>query len=157
MVRDKNLQPLSRQHHNGLLMVLLLSKGEKKHADLRIMGDFILDGWQKELKEHFIMEEDILVPALQDKDFDRKYTDRLLSEHSQIRSIIKKIEEGLFTTEDLHFFYQTLEQHIRFEERIYFPEAEKILDPEELQRIGLLLHAGSAKNCMDYPVKFWEY
>jgi len=156
MKRDRNLQPLSRQHHNGLLMALLLSKGEKKHADLKIMGDFILDGWKKELKDHFLMEEKILMPALQDKVFNHELSNRVLSEHDQIRMIISRIEQGLFTTTDLHQFHQTLEQHIRFEERIYFPEAEKILSMEELQRIGLLLYQGETGNCTDYPVKFWE-
>ena len=60
MQRNKNLQPLSRQHHNGLLMVLLLSKGVRKQANIQVMADFILDAWQKELQQHFKMEEEFL-------------------------------------------------------------------------------------------------
>jgi hemerythrin-like domain-containing protein len=155
MKRDKNLQPLSRQHHNGLLMALLLSKGMKKNADLKVMADFILDAWQKELHQHFIAEEGILLPALSGKAFNHELTARILSEHNQIRSIIKRILEDQFTTEDLRLFFQTLERHIRFEERIYFPAAEKILDPDELHRIGESLYRSEAMNCMDYPIKFW--
>jgi len=41
MKRNKNLYPLSHQHHNGLMAVLLLEKGVKKNAELKIMNDFI--------------------------------------------------------------------------------------------------------------------
>ena len=156
MKRDKNLQPLSRQHHNGLLMVLLLSKGEKRQADLQIMAEFILEMWNKDLKEHFIAEETILIPALKNKSFNEIYTQRLLSDHAQIRLVVDKIEQGHFSNIYLNEFIVTLEKHIRFEERIYFPEVEKILSSDELEEIGLRLLETTSINCMDYPVKFWE-
>src|SRR5688572_28412345 len=115
MKRDKNLQPLSRQHHNGLMVALLLLKGTHRNADLKVMADFILDAWHKELKQHFIMEEKILIPALSQKSFDHKLTDRLLTEHEKLRSIMEKIQQGNFTVADINRFAQSLEQHIRFE------------------------------------------
>lgn len=156
MKRDRNLQPLSRQHHNGLLIVLLLSKGQKKEASIQVMAKFILEMWYKELKEHFLAEESILIPALTLKSFNEQYTQRLLSEHNQIRYIVNKIEEGLFSPVYLNEFINTLETHIRFEERIYFPEVEKTLNNDELEKVGQMLHESASVNCMDYPVKFWE-
>ena len=156
MKRDENLQPLSRQHHNGLLMALLLSKGIKRNADPHTMADFILEGWDMELKHHFIMEEDILIPALKGKTFDPALTDRLLSEHEQIRSLVGLITKGEFNVEDISKFSGLLEQHIRFEERVYFPEAERHLSNEELSQLGPLLQDTKDLNCINYPIKFWE-
>jgi hemerythrin-like domain-containing protein len=156
MKRDRNLQSLSRQHHNGLLIVLLLSKGQQKQADIQVMARFILDMWNKELKGHFIAEESILVPALTQKSFNKQHTRRLLSEHEHIRDIVNKIEEGLFSPFYLNDFINTLERHIRFEERIYFPQVEKTLNSHELETVGQKLHESASVNCMDYPVKFWE-
>ena len=156
MKRDENLQPLSRQHHNGLLMTLLLSKGVKKNANVDTMADFVLDSWEKELNQHFKLEEEILLPALKEKTFDRALTDRLLSEHLEIRSLVTRIKKADFTVDDISDFSRLLEQHIRFEERVYFPEAEKQLTPEELKRIGSLLKDTEDSNCINYPIKFWE-
>ena len=156
MKRDKNLQPLSRQHHNALLMVLLLSKGQRKQADIPIMAKFILDMWHLDLKEHFFAEENILIPALKHTSFNENYTERLLSEHAHIKLVINRIENGLFSNVFLNDFIETLEQHIRFEERVYFPEVEKILSREKLEDLGHKLYETVSVNCMDYPVKFWE-
>lgn len=156
MKRDENLQPLSRQHHNGLLMTLLLSKGVKKNANLSTMADFVLDSWNKELNQHFTLEEEILLPALKEKTFDPTLTGRLLAEHQQIRSIVNRIKKGDYTVDDISDFSRLLEQHIRFEERVYFPEAEKGLSKEELKHIGSLLQDTEDLNCMNYPIKFWE-
>ena len=156
MKRDENLQPLSRQHHNGLLMTLLLTKGVKKNADLNTMADFVLDSWEKELNQHFKLEEEILLPALKEKTFDPTLTDRLLSEHLEIRSLVSRIKKDDFTVDDISDFSRLLEQHIRFEERVYFPEAEKQLTHEELKRIGSLLQDTEDSNCINYPIKFWE-
>ena len=57
MKRDDNLYPLSWQHHNGLMTVLLLKKGVQKMADLQVMHQFIDQLRQQELDEHFETEE----------------------------------------------------------------------------------------------------
>ena len=62
--------------------------------------------------------------------------------------------QGLAYTEEA--FATLLEQHIRFEERTYFPEVEKILTEKQLRQIGEHLQNDDHTNCMNYPVKFWE-
>jgi len=156
MKRHPQLQPLSRQHHNGLLMVLLITKGLKKKASLSVMNDFISKGWEEELKEHFEMEESILLPALRDKSFDPLLTEQLITEHHQIRSLIEKVKTNNTTVNDLESFASLLEKHIRFEEKVFFPKAEQVLTEKELLDIGNRLHEDRSKNCINYPVKFWE-
>src|SRR5690348_1073538 len=155
MKRHQQLQPLSRQHHNGLLAALLLKKGMAKAADANVMTAFIIDFWNNDLKEHFENEEQFLIPALPDT-FDKNLNAQLLQEHAQLRAYIEALKidpADIFTIEN---FTALLEKHIRFEERIYFPEAEKILSEEQLQKIGEQLKNEEGENCINYPVKFWE-
>ncbi len=156
MKRHQQLQPLSRQHHNGLLMALLIKKGMKKKASLSLMNDFINNGWNEELKEHFEMEETVLLPALRQKSFDPLLTDQLISEHRQIRLLVEKTFVNQATEAELESFASLLEKHIRFEEQIFFPKAEEILTEKELMEIGRQLHEDRSKNCINYPIKFWE-
>ena len=103
-----------------------------------------------------MLEEAVLVPALQSSSFDQSLTQQLLSEHGQIRTIIAHIQQGVYTKDELAAFASLLEQHIRFEERTYFPEAEKVLDAGALKRVGEQLLEEHIYNCINYPIKFWE-
>ena len=155
MKRHEKLQPLSRQHHNGLLAALLLKKGMAKAARANAMAAFIIDFWNKDLQEHFKSEELFLVPSLMNTSFDKNLNDQLLQEHALIRSYIDSLRSNTDDISTIKAFTELLEKHIRFEERIYFPEAEKILSEEQLQKIGEQLK-DEGENCMNYPVKFWE-
>jgi len=156
MKRHEQLQPLSRQHHNGLLMALLIKKGLAKNASLTVINDFIVKGWEGELKDHFEMEETVLLPALRNKPFDPLLIEQLLTEHAQIRSLVTKAEANKNTAEDLQLFSSLLEKHIRFEEKQFFPKAEEVLSEKELFAIGSQLHEDLSRNCINYPQKFWE-
>lgn len=157
MKRHQHLQPLSRQHHNGLLAALLLNKGIKKSAGLQVMADFILGFWEHDLKAHFEKEETILLPALKGTAFEETLTRRLLNEHAALRSYIYSLQNNFTAVEVISDFATLLEVHIRFEERIYFPATEIALSEEQLSAIGAALHEIESLNwCMDYPVKFWE-
>jgi len=156
MKRHEQLQPLSRQHHNGLLAALLLKKGITKAADANVMTAFIIDFWKNDLKEHFENEEQVLIPALNNTAFDKNLNDQLLQEHAQLRSYIDALKNNADNILTIQSFATLLEKHIRFEERIYFPEAEKMLSEEQLQKIGEQLKDEEGENCINYPVKFWE-
>lgn len=156
MKRNPHLQPLSRQHHNGLLIALLLAKGVRKNASATVMMDFICFNWKEDLQEHFELEENVLLPALTNTSFDHALTSQLLDEHRQIRDWVKKASSHEMSMDDLSAFSSLLDRHIRFEERVFFPAAEQILEESELTKIGLLLHDEHSKNCIHYPIKFWE-
>lgn len=155
MKRHKELQPLSRQHHNGLLAALLLKKGIAKAADKNVMAAFILDLWKQDLKQHFESEEEFLIPALTNTSFDEALNKYLLEEHKLLRSYINSLQNEEPSISVIESFAKLLEQHIRFEERVYFPAAEEVLSEEQLKHIGEQLKDEDA-NCINYPVKFWE-
>jgi hemerythrin-like domain-containing protein len=156
MKRHQQLQPLSRQHHNGLLASMLLKKGIKKAADPKEMAAFIIDFWQNDLEDHFKAEEDFLLPALAAIDFDTSLTNILKEEHALLRSYILSQKQNPNNISNIISFADLLEQHIRFEERKLFPAAEKSLSEDQLQQLGKHLHDGDEQNCINYHVKFWE-
>lgn len=156
MKRHQQLHPLSRQHHNGLLAALLLKKGISKSADANVMTAFIINFWNNDLKEHFEREEQVLISALVDTSFDKNLNDQLLQEHAQLRSFIDALKKNPADISTIQSLATLLEKHIRFEERIYFPEAEKILSDEQLKKVGEQLNHEEGVNCINYPVKFWE-
>ena len=156
MKRDKNLIPLSHQHHNGLMAVLLLEKGVKKNAELKIMNDFIIYCWEEELENHFIAEEKSFDPSLLHLPQLQELYDRMISEHQQIRSIINAIKQRVESMELVQTFHTLLENHIRFEERILFPFIQELADETVLSSLGeQLVHLPNG-NCNNYFVKFWE-
>ena len=156
MKRHQQLQPLSRQHHNGLLAAMLLKKGIKKAADPKDMAAFIIDFWQNDLEDHFKAEEDFLLPALAAIDFDRPLINILKEEHEQIRFYVRALKQDADNINIITSFADLLEHHIRFEERQLFPAAEKSLTEEQLQQLGKHLHDGDEQNCINFQIKFWE-
>jgi len=156
MKRHQQLQPLSREHHNGLLASLLLKKGIAKDADVNTMTAFIADFWRNDLAVHFEKEETVLLPALRHTLFGEYLNRRLLEEHELLRSYIHDLQGKEPTVSLINAFAELLEQHIRFEERIFFPEAEKKLSEEQLKQLGEQLEDDEVSNCINYPLKFWE-
>lgn len=156
MKRHLQLQPLSRQHHNGLLIALLLSKGVKRKADRLEMASFIVHNWETELKEHFQLEETVLLPILVRHNFEPALVEKLKAEHRILSGLAKEAVNGSITIDQIEFFASLLTEHIRFEERQFFPAAEKILSEVEMEDIGELLKESDEKNCMQYPIRFWE-
>ncbi len=156
MKREQQLQPLSHQHHNGLMAVLLLKKGVEKQADTTVMDDFIVSVWNGELRNHFIKEEVYLHPhVLQIPSLMEKY-ELMKAEHHQIRHLIDAIRNGDSNTALITDFYTLLEKHIRFEERELFPFIQEHIQQEQLDELGRNLQVLESKACSDYPVKFWE-
>ncbi len=156
MKREQQLQPLSHQHHNGLMAALLLKKGVEKQADTTVMDDFIVSVWNAELRNHFIKEEVYLHPhVLQIPSLMEKY-EQMKTEHHQIRHLIDAIRNEDSNVTRIIDFYTLLEKHIRFEERELFPFIEEHIQPEQLNELGRNLQVLERKVCSDYPVKFWE-
>ena len=156
MKRDQNLYPLSHQHHNGLMAVLLLEKGVTKNADLKIMNDFILDCWESELENHFIAEEKNLDPSLLQLPQLNDLYSRMIREHELIRNIIDAIKQKQESKELIVSFHTLLENHIRFEERTLFPFIQEHATEVSLSLLGKQISHLTNGNCSNYLVKFWE-
>jgi len=152
--RAVELQPLSRQHHNGLFFCLLLDKGVKKQADKIILRDFCMYFWAEDLKHHFELEEKHLsdfvsYAALKDE------IEKMLSEHLFIRKFFEQTDIlNEYSISDK--LQNILEKHIRFEERELFPLIQSTISSLELHELAHAFENEINNNCSVYPVKFWE-
>ena len=159
ILRHATLQPLSRQHHQGLLASLLLEKGLKKNASLKEMRDFIIQFWEEELRLHFEKEDVLFLPLAYKYPQLLDGLTQLKNEHQEIRMIIQKLNNEARSKQydTIASFANLLEKHIRFEERQLFNAIQEILPEDELIDFTVELQSISEKDfCTKYPVKFWE-
>ena len=63
--RSKELAPLSREHHEGLLFAWKIKQGLKNETETKLIAEYVQWFWKNHLQEHFTEEEQILAPYLQ--------------------------------------------------------------------------------------------
>src|SRR5574338_83741 len=133
--RSPQLAPLSREHHEGLLLVWKIYQGLKNNIDPGRIQKYILWYWQNHIKPHFYQEEKIILPYLPPN---HELARRLHKEHEQIREMIlnldQKADKTLFA-----LLAKFLDDHIRFEERELFGYLEQILSKDQLDVISIQL------------------
>jgi len=78
MKRNKGLQGLSRDHHDGLLLGWKIRQGLKLLADPQIIADYIAYFFANALLLHFKEEEKQILTYLSDSDLLKQ---RALEEH----------------------------------------------------------------------------
>ncbi|WP_185286663.1 hemerythrin domain-containing protein [Chryseobacterium indologenes] len=150
MKRNENIVLLSRDHHFGLLCSWKIRQGIRNKVKPDRIKNYIVYFWKNHLEEHFREEEQILFPYLKDE-----YSSRIQSEHTQLKVLVSQIE----SLEDLNLFSDfadLLDQHIRFEERHWFPHLEEKLSHETLSRIGKELSHIHTEETDTYDDEFWK-
>ena len=144
MKRHAAFIPLSREHHEALLLATRLMQGRKAlerlwSHDLMWQAKYVVDFFDGHLAEHFRVEEELLFPEV--TPYLAKEDDvvtLLLEEHAEMREMTELLrqptEKKLECT--LARFGEILERHIRREERLLFPFCEAHLPPEKLEELG---------------------
>jgi hemerythrin-like domain-containing protein len=129
--RSKQLTPLSKDHHDGLLFAWKIRQGLKNGADIKLIAEYVQWFWKNHLEEHFREEEQILAPHIP---ADNELLKQMFDEHENIEAMIhinENIPDGIMLAD----LAQAIDDHIRFEERVLFPYAEKIIPEQELNLI----------------------
>lgn len=142
------LQPLSRQHHFGLLFSWKLRKGFSKDISVERLSKFADWFYEHEIKPHFRDEEKYLFPIMDEED---ELIQRALKEHRRIRRLFKDKKDP---EKSLHRLEEELDAHIRYEERILFNEIQEVATPEQLAKVEEI-HEDLEKT-PDYDDPFWE-
>ncbi|WP_299781861.1 hemerythrin domain-containing protein [uncultured Formosa sp.] len=127
--RHKALQPLSREHHQGLLLSWKIRTGLKKGIELERIKTYANWFDKAHLAPHFNMEEVYIFSILNE---DHTLRQQAIEEHKRLGALFadhSNLEDNLTDIAD------TLEQHIRFEERILFPEIQKIATETQMKYI----------------------
>ncbi len=144
--RHPALLPLSREHHQGLVISRRLRlAAEGTPASHRRHARNYLEQWHGHLKEHFEAEEEILAPAMTTP---RKQ--EISQQHNQLRRLSDSLQTAANTdalTRDMLADLATaLHDHIRWEERSLFPELQAACDDATLKRIGVALEIRQQSN-----------
>lgn len=129
--RSKELAPLSREHHDGLLFAWKIKQGLANGTPVETLCNFTRWFWSNHIKPHFKDEEKVLVKFLPK---DNPLVQQMFKEHAQIRDLIISLDKEP-DTNSLQLLAEFLSNHIRFEERKLFVYAEQVLSPEQLQEI----------------------
>ena len=148
MDRSESLQPLSHDHHYGLLAARRLTEKLADGDDGTEIAGFARRLWSEHLKHHFEQEEAHVVPALRTAGAG-EHADRILREHESIREQIRRLSPDGSDRDALAQLAGELRSHARYEEREAFPALEERADDETLQTIGEHLHR-------EAPESRWE-
>lgn len=140
MKRHENLIGLSHDHHHGLRLAQLIKKDAPEYKDMPNDIDgkvqYTINTWAQELKYHFKNEEEILFPAVENRDEKiDELIDEILIEHEEIEYKIKQLQTSEDKAEILNDLGYILEQHIRKEERELFDRIQEVFGEEELNKL----------------------
>ena len=150
MKRDKNIIPLSQDHHFGLLSGWKIKQGIKKNISYERIKNYINYHWDNSQSFHFDEEEKILFPYSDDE-----LTQRALDEHKEIRELLKTLNE-VEDFELLTLYADKVTERVRFEERVLFPHLENILTEEQLTEVGKKLNEIHHHAEDEYHDEFWK-
>lgn len=143
MKRADQLQPLSREHHLGLVLSRHAKECSNDVQEIAEHWTKLTDYINQNMTHHFKVEDDLLLAKLQPYQ----------QNHPQLAEVIGKIAEQhqkLYQLVDspslsavrVQQLATALYDHIRFEERELFPLAQQVLSEQELDAI----YAASAEN-----------
>ena len=148
--RSKQLTPLSKDHHDGLLFAWKIRQGLKHGADNNVIAEYVQWFWKNHLQEHFREEEQILAPHLPS---DNELLKQMFDEHQEIEAMVH-ITENIADEAMLKQLADAIDDHIRFEERQLFPYAEQVIPDEELNAVYEQLPKEKAE-CETWDQEFW--
>ncbi len=145
MKRTGALQPLSRDHHQGLAVAQRLRRASDETAS--DAQDRFLAYWRDHGQHHFRCEEEILLPAFaRDGDAQHPLVLRVLLDHMVIRGRARDLaEQPNPPLEVLQELGLQLSNHIRLEERELFPLIEHTLPAARLTQVGVELDRAEAE------------
>jgi hemerythrin-like domain-containing protein len=129
--RSKELAPLSREHHDGLLFAWKIKQGLANGTSIETLCNYTRWYWSNHIKTHFKDEEKVLVKFLP---ADNPLVLQMFKEHAQIRDLIISLDKEPDSS-SLQLLAEFVNNHIRFEERELFAYAEKNITQEQLEEI----------------------
>jgi hemerythrin-like domain-containing protein len=151
MLRDRSLHPLSRQHHNGLALVVMTERALARDCGAESIERECkrsVDRFDLELKNHFGLEEELLFPAIEAALGPQKMVARLIGEHRRMEAQVARIREAPERA-TLEEFLALLRQHIRTEENELFEDIQKRLPAGVLDAVGPAIKERAIEVCLE--------
>lgn len=127
MPRTGALLSLSRDHHTALVLARVARKAAES-ADRAACDEVLVRinaHWHQVMAAHFQSEEQLL--AIAKDSLDPQVAVRIFSEHAMLQQLI--VEPGMLEScERLNRLGELLAAHVRYEERVLFPQLQAVLD-----------------------------
>lgn len=146
MDQHKSLFSISHDHFHGQLLVQLIDEELPQYPEaagkLRNRIKNVIEFYDRELANHFYIEEEVLQPAVRGitEEIDGIF-DEIIQEHLEIEKTVKSLKKK---TDDpvktLKRFAVQLGAHIQKEERVLFIKIRDALDSEELKQLAANLN-----------------
>lgn len=146
--RHKALQPLSREHHHGLLLSWKIRTGFSKNIDPKRMRKYANWFYKTHLIPHFEMEEKHVFSILDNK---HELVKKALADHRRLKRLFAETDNDEKTLSKIE---EELEQHIRFEERVLFPEIQNKATNLQMLAIQKVLQPNNFEDNLEDA--FWE-
>lgn len=150
--RNEHIVKLSKDHHFTLLFCWKIRNGLKFEVEPGRIKKYVQYFWKHLMQPHFMEEETILFAPVKDS-----AVQKALNEHADIAQQIKTLDTAVNnTTDQLSALADTVDNHVRYEERELFPHLEKVLTDEQLKNIGKQIaaqHNVTLKD--DFADEFW--
>ena len=143
MKRHDSLAPLSREHHQALILAQLLKNDAPLYKGLPdTMGEkikYALTFYSSELIHHFKLEEKIFDLARKINGTLEYLIVELIDEHRILTAMFSALQEAKNKPEKMNTLGELLTSHIRKEERQLFPLLEQNLTADQFLEIDHLL------------------
>jgi hemerythrin-like domain-containing protein len=152
--RNEHIKKLSREHHFSLLFCWKIRQGLKMNIDIVRICEYVQYFWQHHLNPHMREEEKIFFVPLSDRQ-----VQRAINEHKRIRQQIMNLKNysGNNLRKRLSELADTVDDHVRYEERELFPHLERKLSKEQLEKIGEQFEKHDPSLLQDqYEDQFWN-
>lgn len=149
--RSEYIVKLSRDHHASLLFCWKIRQAKRLEIAPSRVKPYVAYFSADHMRPHFDEEEQILFPpAINDPLVKQAFT-----EHQDIYRLVDQIAlaEDKELQPLLDEIAETVDKHVRFEERVLFPHLEKIIPEVELKKISDQLDHEPEKDT--YADEFW--
>jgi hemerythrin-like domain-containing protein len=139
MKRHEALAPLSREHHDALILAQLLKKNAAAYKGLPEAPEekalYAANFYQAYLVKHFLQEEAILEKVKKYNSEIEKITIEIVDEHKQLMALFMGLQQAADLETAMDTLGKALDAHIRKEERILFPLIQEHCPDEVLNTI----------------------
>lgn len=125
MKRHEALAPLSREHHEALILAQLLKKDAPAYKGLpqlpKDKAVYAANFYHNNLRKHFLQEEQMLEKVKQYHIQIEEITPEIIYEHQHLTRLFISLDNTAAVEATMDALGKALEAHVRKEERILFP------------------------------------
>lgn len=143
MKRHESLKPLSREHHDGLILAQLIKKNAPAYRGLPQSVEeklkYARQFYQYDIIRHFEKEEQMLQKIKPLSEMLSAVADEIETEHRKLHELFSSLSLPGNKEDQLNEVGVMLEAHIRKEERELFPLIERHCSAELLEELQPLL------------------